>query len=238
MPVIESIILEPDMEGVLSRVPASGGQTGERVRELLLEILEEIRDEGLIRPRAAYREHLVSDAFEEGFCLEGGSVLRGRLLAETFAGARSLVAAACTIGPALEKKAGEHFREGRQLRGFLLDTAGSAAVDLLAAEVCRLIKRGITSGASISSPVSPGMPGFPLSAQAGLLSLAGAERIGVRLTSGGMLDPRKSLTMLMATGGVMPQWTPEEACSRCPMFARCPYRLRAATHEPLTERSE
>jgi len=226
MPVIDDIHVEPGIEEIARRGMGNAALSRTRVAGLLREVLEEVGAEGLLRPRAAYGEHRVEGIIEGGFRLQGDVVIRGGWLPDILPRARSLVAAACTIGPALERRSSLYFRQGEQLKGFLLDIVGSAAVDLLAAEVCRRIKEDLGPGTGVSSPLSPGAGGLPLSLQADLLALAGAERIGLRITSGGMLDPRKSLTMLLGTGEGMPRWTPEEACARCPMAAECPYRLR------------
>jgi len=235
MAVIEHIALEPGMEYVLRRGFGNRKELRPRIRELLQVTLEEVREKRLLQPRVAYREYGVIEVLQEGFRLAGGAVLRCEPFSSRFPRPRGLVTAVCTIGPALERQVSLNLRRGEQLKGFLLDAVGSAAVDMLAAETCRLVKEALGRGIGVSSPVSPGMDGFSLSGQADLLALAGAGRIGVRLTSGGMLNPRKSLSMLLGIGAGMPRWTPEEVCERCPLAAQCPYRLQAAEKAPQAE---
>ncbi|MCK4863676.1 MAG: hypothetical protein KAS25_05225, partial [Dehalococcoidales bacterium] len=111
-------------------------------------------------------------------------------------------------------------------RAMLLDGIGSAAVDILVQEACRFFsgeasKRGLQA----SSPVNPGMPGLPITEQQNLLELAHAGDIGVSLTSSGVMVPRKSTSMIIATGPVMKTWTQAEICARCNLRETCPYTV-------------
>jgi hypothetical protein len=108
----------------------------------------------------------------------------------------------------------------------ILDGIGSAAVDSLVREILRRIGNEVSfRGYEISSPVNPGMPGFPLTEQWNLLGLVKADEIGVRLTASGVLVPRKSTSMVIGIGPHMTKWTPAEVCARCSLRETCHYRL-------------
>jgi hypothetical protein len=108
----------------------------------------------------------------------------------------------------------------------ILDGIGSAAVDSLVREVLRRIGNEVSSrGYEISSPVNPGMPGFPLTEQWNLLRLVNADEIGVRLTASGVLIPRKSTSMVIGIGPQMTKWTRAEVCARCSLRETCHYRV-------------
>jgi hypothetical protein len=110
----------------------------------------------------------------------------------------------------------------------VLDGIGTAAVDRLIPEAMRLIADEVAKrGYEISSPVSPGMPGFSLTEQWNLLKLAPAEEIGVSLSSSGVLIPRKSASMVIGIGPKMTRWTQAEVCRRCSLNKTCPYRVRS-----------
>jgi hypothetical protein len=146
--------------------------------------------------------------------------------------ARGLVVAVCTIGPKLEKQVAEYTSRGQPLRGFLLDGIGSAAVDLLVEEFCKLVASEASSrGYEASSPVSPGMPGLPITEQWQLLNLVPAQEIGVSLTSAGVMVPRKSVSLIMSLGLRMTKWTRAEVCARCHLNQTCPYRINSAKSE-------
>jgi hypothetical protein len=107
-----------------------------------------------------------------------------------------------------------------------LDGIGSAAVDALIEEVGKFIAAEVSSrGDEISSPVNPGMPGFPMTEQRNLLELAGASEIGVGLTDSGILVPRKSVSMVIGIGPKMTRWTQAEVCARCSLEQTCPYKV-------------
>jgi hypothetical protein len=131
-----------------------------------------------------------------------------------------------TIGPKLEEQATDFSKNGETLRGMILDGIGSAAVDSMVPEVLRLIATEVSSrGYEISSPVNPGMPGFPLTEQWNLLGLVNADEIGVRLTASGVLIPRKSTSMVIGIGPQMTRWTQAEICGRCSLRETCHYKV-------------
>jgi len=108
----------------------------------------------------------------------------------------------------------------------ILDGIGSTAVDMLALEVLRrLASEASSRGYEISSPVNPGMPGFPLTEQWNLLELVNADEIGVRLTASGVLVPRKSSSMVIGIGPKMTRWTQAEVCARCSLRESCHYKV-------------
>jgi hypothetical protein len=108
----------------------------------------------------------------------------------------------------------------------ILDGIGSAAVDSLVPEVLRIIVSEVSPrGYEISSPVNPGMPGFPLTEQWNLLGLVNANEIGVRLTASGVLVPRKSVSMVIGIGPKMIRWTQAEVCARCSLRKTCHYKV-------------
>jgi hypothetical protein len=158
--------------------------------------------------------------------LEGGLSLSGKAF-KLLESAGELAAVVCTIGEALEKAVAEHFARKDVLRGLVLDGIGSAAVDSVSQEACRIISEmAVSSGRQAGSPVSPGMPGFPITEQANLCRLAGAAKIGVSLSASGMLIPRKSVSMAIGIGTGMKTWTQEQVCAHCPMNKTCTHRVK------------
>ncbi|MDD3718135.1 MAG: hypothetical protein PHP28_05665 [Actinomycetota bacterium] len=231
MPVIKDISIEIGMEEVLRREGIDAGKDMRpRIKEALDEALEEAGSSGLIEPVAAYESYRSTGMSEAGVRLEGGGEITGSLIPEVFPGADGLVAMVCTIGQGLEDRVREHFENGEQMRGLMLDGIGSAAVDVLSIEACHRVMQSLSArGAAVSSPVNPGMPGLPLTEQAHILELARAGEIGVSLTSGGMLVPRKSASMVIGVGENMPRWTQEQVCAKCFLRKNCLYRVRPAT---------
>ena len=112
------------------------------------------------------------------------------------------------------------------MRGMILDGIGSTAVDMITLEVLRRLTNEVSSrGYEISSPVNPGMPGFPLTEQWNLLGLVNADEISVSLTASGVLVPRKSVSMVIGIGPRMTRWTLAQVCARCSLRETCYYKV-------------
>ena len=158
--------------------------------------------------------------------LKGKGVVHGPLLPSLLPEAKELAAVVCTIGPKLEKQVANYFNRDEPLRGLLLDGIGSAAVDSLTEEVCKFMTAEASSrGYQASSPISPGMPGLPITEQWQLLKMVPAEKIGVSLTSSGTMVPRKSASMVIGIGPQMKTWTRAEVCGHCSLGESCAYRI-------------
>jgi len=199
MPVVRDIPLSLKTAEVLRRQGfRKGAKVKPGIRLLVREVLSGLKKSRLLAPAAAYEYYAVGSMSGSQISLEGDEAIHGQLLPAIFAEAKELAPVVITIGPKLEKQVTDYSRSGEALRGVILDGIGSAAVDSLVPEVLRLIASEVSSrGYQISSPVNPGMPGFPLTEQWNLLGLVNADEIGVRLTTSGVLVPRKSTSMVI-----------------------------------------
>jgi hypothetical protein len=230
MPVIRNIPLSLDYDDELLRRQGLGG--GARVRpeikRVISELLAEVEKDALLEPAVAYEYYPIAAMGPDRIWLEGGKAIEGPLLAAIFPEAREFIVLIATIGPQLEKRVTDYSKGGGALRGMVLDGIGTAAVDRLIPEAMRLIAAEVAvRGYEISSPVNPGMPGFPITEQWNLLKLAPAEEIGVSLSSSGVLIPRKSTSMVIGIGPKMTRWTQAEVCGRCSLNKTCPYRIKS-----------
>jgi len=227
MPVVRDIPLSLKATEVLRR---QGLRKGARVRSeiglLIREVLSSLKKSRLVEPAAAYEYYAVRSMSGSQILLEGDKAIRGQLLPAIFPEAKKLVPVVITIGPKLEQQVTEYSRSGETLRGMILDGIGSAAVDSLVPAVLRLVDSEVSyRGYQISSPVNPGMPGFPLTEQWNLLGLVKADEIGVGLTASGVLVPRKSTSMVIGIGPQMTKWTQAEVCARCSLRETCHYSV-------------
>jgi hypothetical protein len=227
MPVIRDTPLSLKTSEVLRRQGLGGGaKVRPEIGLLIRELLASLKKSHLLEPAVAYEHYTVRSMNDSQISLEGDKALRGPLLPAIFPEAKELVVILSTIGPKLEKQVTDYSKNGAALQGMTLDGIGSAAVDKLVSEVLRLIANEVSSrGYEISSPVSPGMPGFPLSEQWNLLGLVNADEIGVRLTASGVLVPRKSTSMVIGIGPQMTRWTQAEVCARCSLSETCHYKV-------------
>lgn len=119
-------------------------------------------------------------------------------LCRLFAGAREGLALAVTLGAPLDALVRRLMLTDPAL-GVAVGACASALVDeyidgLLEERNAALAAEGLR----LSPRFSPGYGDAPLSCQGPLLSWLEARRIGISLTSGGLMLPEKSVTALMA----------------------------------------
>ncbi len=229
MPVIRDIPLSLKTSEVLQREGLGGGaKVRPEIKSLIGELLASIDGNHLLEPAIAYEIRSITEMSPEQVSLEGNTVVHGSLIPSVFPKSKELAVAIGTIGPKLERQASDYLKQGEPLRGMLLDGIGSAAVDMLVPEAYQLIAGEVSPrGYEVSSPVNPGMPGFPIKEQRQLLKIAPAGEIGVSLTSSGIMVPLKSTSMVIGIGPKMARWTRAEVCARCHLRETCPYRIQA-----------
>jgi hypothetical protein len=227
MPVIRDISLSLKTREVLRRQGLrKGAAIRPEIRLSIRELLASLKKSCLLEPAVAYEFYAVRSMSDNQISLEGDEVLHGPLLPAIFPEAKELAVVLSTIGPRLEKQVTDYSRNGETMQGTILDGIGSAAVDKLVSVALRLVATEVSSrGYDISSPVNPGMPGFPLTEQWNLLGLVKAGEIGVSLTSSGMMVPRKSTSMVIGIGPQMTRWTQAEVCARCSLRRTCHYKV-------------
>jgi hypothetical protein len=208
-------------------------------------LLREVAGRPAMRARSRYREEalalLESEALAEPafvFALANLDASPGETLSaggERFYAPKllpqsgELTTLACgvaTIGPRLEARVGSLFRERSMSLALALD---EVANDLLFAVSRRLQDRMLLTarkrGLTMAGELRPGDPGLSLNAQGGLLRLAGAADIGVTLSSGHMLQPMKSVSMMLGAGLDLPpvRWS---RCDECSSRASCKIVVR------------
>jgi len=227
MPVIRDIPLRLKTSEVLRRQGLGGGaKVRPEIKLLIRELLASVKKSRLLEPAVAYEYYTVRSMNDSQMSLDGNKAINGPLLTATFPEAKELAVILITIGPRLEKQVTDYSKNSAALQGMILDGMGSTAVDMMTPEVLRRLASEVSSrGYEISSPVNPGMPGFPLTEQWNLLGLVNADEIGVRLTASGVLVPRKSTSMVMGIGPQMTRWTQAEICARCSLRETCHYKV-------------
>jgi len=227
MPVIRDISLRLKTREVLRRQGLGrGAKVRPEIEILIRELLTSVKTAHLLEPAVAYEYYTISSMNGSHTSLADNKAIHAPLLPAIFPEAKELVVLFCTIGPRLEKQVTEYSKSDEALRGMILDGIGSTAVDMMALEVFRRLASEVSPrGYEISSPVNPGMPGFPLTEQWNLLGLVNADEIGVNLTASGVLVPRKSTSMVMGIGPKMTKWTQAEVCDRCSLRETCHYKV-------------
>ena len=177
---------------------------------------------GLIHPMTLTSEVVVQEFRHERLLLAGGKTLTGPLVVRQLSGAQRLVAAICTIGPELEDATAQMFGED-PLYALALDGLGNAAVECLAQQVCSHIGEVVQAeGLQASTPLSPGYPEWPVEVgQPQIFTLLDPSKVGVTLTSGGMMIPKKSVSLVVGLGSEMSQAC---MCTVCSLKETCRYQ--------------
>lgn len=228
MPIVRDIPLKLDMEQILR---SQGIAEPDRVKPQFIalshNLLADVQRDRLLEPAIAYELYTIAEIQKNLLRLEEGTVLHSKLLPSLLAQAKELCVAVCTIGHKLEDQSADYFKGNEPLKGTLLDGIGNAALDAVSQHACQIMSREAdTRGYKASSPLNPGMTGWPVSDQQELLRLAQAEKIGVRLTTTMTMVPRKSLSMVFGIGADMKTWSQAEACKRCNLSKTCQYRVK------------
>lgn len=141
--------------------------------------------------------------------------------------AERVAVAVCTIGRDLEAAVEEFTRAGDLRDALVLDAFGSAAAEGAADALDRCIREAVAPlGLSAGSRRSPGYGSWETERQSDLLALLPIDRLGISLTSGSMMIPRKSVSFAMALGSGPrePRKPPCEECGR----ADCAHRTDGA----------
>ncbi|MBA7518627.1 hypothetical protein ES705_10699 [subsurface metagenome] len=226
--IIREAQLDLNLNHILRRQGIRGRSSRPEMVAITEQLLEEVKELRLLEPVFTYHVYPIAEIKDDQMRLNNGAIIRGKLLPSVLSKSKELATVVCTIGPQLEHKVTEYIKEGEPLRGLLLDGIGTAAIDTLTVQACKSLRqKALLRGNQASSPLSPGMPGFPISEQQTLLELASAEQIGVSLSSTGIMFPCKSTSAVIGIGPDMPTWTPTEVCAHCSLNKICPYRITA-----------
>jgi hypothetical protein len=186
-----------------------------RVLALLEEVEQTAVTSELISPACAYRyfrkEELTSSAYLHNLDY--------------------LALCLVTIGSRLEEIVEEKKNEGDLSRAIIFDTYGSAAAEACADAAESIISREAEAmGLKCSKRFSPGYSGWDVAEQKWILPALESEALGVSLTEGCMMVPRKSITFAVTIGQDPVEMRKASACDVCGL-SDCGYRHDAENHE-------
>lgn len=227
MPVLGDIPLDISLAEV-RRLRTLHGKDGlhPRIRALLPEVLAEVVGQGMLQPAVAWESRRLLEVSGTRVRLAGGSELtRAVAVVELLGAAEELVMAVGSIGPNLDLVTRDWAASGRRIEAFVLGEIGTLAAGRLGDFIPQKVSEWAAArGLETSGALSPGTKGVDLSEQRVVVELADAQRIGVELTSGCMLAPLKSVSMLIGLGQGLPTWSHAQTCNLCSSRKHC--RLR------------
>jgi hypothetical protein len=142
-----------------------------------------------------------------------------------FEGLERLAYCVCTIGPALEDEVARLSSENELLGAVVLDAVGSVAAEAAAEYMDHSIQEAVAlEGLKTSCRASPGYGDWDVREQRALFQLVPAERIGVSLSEGAMMIPRKSISFAVHIAKRPARLRSENSCRNCDR-TDCPYRI-------------
>ena len=204
------------------------GYSGQHMASELIENVKGAaeRCESLARPRSCFTVYEIKlhESFVE--LKDTKIVFRGRDIADHLKGAVSCAVMAVTLGVDVEREI--MALEYKSVTQALIFNSACTALVESAADACQreIALEAEKRGLEINSRYSPGYGDFPLEQQRDMLALTGAERaLGLTLTDGGMMVPRKSVTAVVglfpmgARGNDSPY-----SCDDCPIWKNCMLR--------------
>jgi hypothetical protein len=143
----------------------------------------------------------------------------------------------CTVGPGLERESERRMAGGDALGALFFDAFGSAAAEAAAEALhARICAGAQAEGLVAERRVSPGYGRWDVVRQRDLLARLPADRLGVSLTEGCMMVPRKSVSFALALGTSGEQ-RPRARCASCDLVD-CRYRVADAPDAPRARRKQ
>jgi len=182
----------------------------------------------LAKPDSIIAKRRVVNIGESSVELDGNIIFSGKYLPAYITGAVETALFLVTIGSALEQEASSLMAKGDYLRGYLLDRAGSFAVESLAiSEENRLREAYRLEDKSVSMRMSPGYCDWRIEEQAILAKVLDFSSIGVSLTEKFMMKPKKTISAIVAVGAKGVFNSSRSQCGICDL-KDCSYRRGTA----------
>ena len=156
----------------------------------------------------------------------GGEALHAPRLLPESGQLTALGCGVCTVGPRVEARVSELFREKRASLALAVDAVANEMLFALGRRIQdRMLSECYRRRLSMAGELHAGDPGLDLAAQALVLRLAEGENIGVRLHGGQLLTPLKSTSVVLGVGRDLPEvsWS---RCDECPSKAKCNFGRR------------
>lgn len=226
-----STITLEDLEGHPSfRFDSPGG---DRFRRETASLLEMVFKKNLLRRRIASNVLPVKKVSSSAITLGNGQIIRSSEVEGRLKNASHLLGSVCSIGSAIADEIQQLQLAGKHLSAVLLDSIASFSLIRLANQMetnadCTAKGMNLQAGGRIN----PGDNGFDLSEQSKVLEIAGADQIGVNLSTGHMMTPRFSMSAIFGLGVDIGKPHSDQMCDACNARDRCPHR---SFHKPATD---
>ena len=136
-----------------------------------------------------------------------------------------------TIGDGVERAMDAYDRTGEIGKALMMNVIGSAAAEATADAANAFIRDDVArEGLRCTRRFSPGYGGWDVAEQRWVLPALDGESLGVSLTEGCMMVPRKSITFAVNVGENPAEMRNDNACDGCELI-NCKYRRETVTTE-------
>lgn len=177
--------------------PENKDERSNSIRLALNECMRKARS--LSVPKYAFVEKKITEFGEDYTEIEGGIKFYTKKTTIYIRGAWGLVLFLATIGDGIEKEASLLTSGKDPLKGYLLDRIGSFAIESLAENMEKRLRKDYSiNKKSVSSRFSPGYCDWPIEDQFKMVKLVDFSKAGVTLTEGCMMVPKKSISAIVA----------------------------------------
>ncbi|MBI4013060.1 MAG: hypothetical protein HY359_12160 [Candidatus Rokubacteria bacterium] len=169
-----------------------------RVPPAIRQAAEEVAAEAsrLVAPQAVlWRGPVTAVAPDGRVTLAGRHRFGSRVLARLLAPCPEALVFVLTAGSAIERRARELLDAKLLVEGFLMDTAGWAAIELLVRELRRRLREAERpAGRALTHRLAPGYCDWPVDEQLALLGVFGDAPLPVSVNEAACLSPQKSIS--------------------------------------------
>lgn len=173
----------------------------------------------LAKPQAVFQQVFFDTASQHILC-SAPFHFKSQQILPYLEQASIILSSAITLGTAIEKEIDDCFLAKDFTRGIALDSAATVASGQLLDIVTQHIKEICEpKGYAIIWRFSPGNGDWPVSQQTDVANAAGGSQIGLSITAGGMLNPRKSLTAMFGLRSTENGCS--GSCSGCALSGHC-----------------
>ena len=200
------------------------GENGEselspRSRRWAGEAIEMVND--VWRPRAVTRT--LSVTHSDGEVLIGGFLpIRSRKISRVLQHCGRVAVFVVTLGAEIDEVI-EKASSRRMCQGTILDRTASAAAEAAAESVAREVGRNLRPDEALTERYSPGYCDWAITEQTKLFELLPDSPVGVKLSDGLQMTPRKSVSGVIGIGTQEVVEKYGNACSWCNSFS-CNFR--------------
>ncbi len=178
----------------------------------------------IAEPRGIYRQYPYDPVAHRLLCTPP-FLIEGKQVQKHLGQSEQAVVMAVTAGSAVEAEIDRMFAEKNYTQGLLMDAAATTAAEMIADQLNRYIDGlAAKNGYMTTWRYSPGYGDWPLLQQPEMVRAVHAGDIGISVTTGCMLLPRKSVTAIIGLRRAEGKDCSLQGCAVCSMRDSCASR--------------